>query len=115
MIEIALLLMLGVIIVLCVAYVVLRTIYGPFHVSNSPSPPNPIPEFKPRPKVAATDKKMRREFSVFYINGSCRGGVMYREGNIQMNDGELFSRLDQLVDKRVLSIRFKEFSIKARM
>ena len=84
------------------------------HLSSSPAPPMPMPTLKPRPKVAV-DKKQRREFSVFYINGSCRGGVMYREGNIQMNDGELFSRLDQLVDKRVLSIRFKEFSIKARM
>ena len=69
------------------------------------SPPNPVPEFQARPKVAI-DKKQRREFSVFYANGSCRGGVLYREGNIMMNDGELFSRLDQLVGSRVVGIAF---------
>lgn len=79
--------------------------------SRSPSrwqPLNPIPPFKPRPKVTAAppDKKQRREFSIFYMSGNSRSGVLYREGNIMMNDGELFSRLDQLVDERVMSIRF---------
>ena len=81
-----------------------------FVASRGPSyvPPMPIPTIKPRPKATAVpDKKRRREFSVVYMNGVFRPGVMYREGNIMMDDGELFARLDQLVDKRVMSIHFK--------
>ena len=55
-----------------------------------------------------TDKKMRREFVIYYRNESCREGVLYREGNIMMNDGELFSRLDQLIDNQVIKIQFKK-------
>ena len=84
--------------------------FAAWHSSHSSlAPPLPIPEFKPRPKVVPVpDKKQRREFRIFYVDGTCRGGVLYREGNIMMNDGELFSRLDQLVDKRVVGIGFDE-------
>ena len=52
-------------------------------------------------------KKVRKPFMVIYQNGSYRNGWLYHEGNIMMSDGELFARLDQLVDERVLNIRFK--------
>ena len=52
------------------------------------------------------DNKLRRDFVLCYRGGALRAGVMYHEGNIQMDDGELFARLDQLIDDRVLSVRF---------
>ena len=69
------------------------------------SPPNPMPELKPRPKVtAAPDKKLRRRVHVYYKDGHCRAGVVYREGNVMMDDGEQVSRLDQLLDPSVQEV-----------
>ena len=55
---------------------------------------------------AKTDGKLRRVFLVCYRSGNTRSGVVYAEGNIMMDDGELFSRLDQLVTPDVVKIEF---------
>ena len=53
-----------------------------------------------------SDNKLRRVFIVCYRSGNTRSGVLYAEGNIMMDDGELFSRLDQLVTSDVAKINF---------
>ena len=55
---------------------------------------------------AMSDNKLRRPFLVCYRSGNTRSGVVYAEGNIMMDDGELFSRLDQLVTAEVSRIEF---------
>ena len=56
--------------------------------------------------VAKSDGKLRYPFVLHYRDGGSRSGVVYAEGNVQMDDGELFSRLDQLVSGKVCMIGF---------
>ena len=60
-----------------------------------------------RKAVAKADEKLRRSFTLHYRGGGRRSGVVYAEGNVMMDDGELFSRLDQLITAKVSRIEFK--------
>lgn len=53
-----------------------------------------------------SDNKLRRVFVVHYRDGGERVGILYAEGNIQMEDGELVARLDHLVTSDVSHIEF---------
>ena len=61
-----------------------------------------------KPEVEMTDNKLRIAFCVCCRGGGRRSGTLYAEGNVQMDDGELFSRLDQLVTSDVVKIEFAE-------
>ena len=52
------------------------------------------------------DNKLRINFTVCYRNGKIRQGIMYAEGNIQMKDGTLIARLDQLWTRKTTAILF---------
>lgn len=52
------------------------------------------------------DEKVRREFTIYFRDGSQRSGVLYSEGNIMMVDSELFARLDHLINDDVVSVEF---------
>ena len=56
--------------------------------------------------VVKTDEKLRQAFTLHYRGGGRRSGVVYAEGNVMMDDGELFSRLDQLITAKVSHIEF---------
>ena len=56
--------------------------------------------------VAKSDGKLRYPFVLHYRDGGSRSGVVYAEGNVQMDDGEILSRLDQLVSGKVCMIGF---------
>ena len=53
---------------------------------------------------------MRTTFIVHYKSGATRGGTIYIQSNIKMDDGELFARLDQLITKEVTHIEIVEIA-----
>ncbi|MDE0683554.1 MAG: hypothetical protein OXI63_11610 [Candidatus Poribacteria bacterium] len=53
--------------------------------------------------IASED--MRRTFVVHYTNGSTRTGTIYVQGNIMMDDGELYANLNHLITDSVSFIQ----------
>ena len=49
---------------------------------------------------------MRTLFTIHYMNGTTRTGTIYAQSNIMMDDGELFTRLDQVLNNQVSHITF---------